>query len=626
MSAANFQKSTTALAWSPAPPILKFERADWSLFRTIEGLQQKAGVPRHKLSRLVVKEITDNALDEGGRARVGTLPDGSFFIEDDGPGIDPAEIAHLFSIARPLVSTKLLRLPIRGALGNGLRVVAGAVLASAGTLTVITRNRRIELKPDYDGSTKILSTTDVNFPTGTRVEISFGPALPTDPQALGWAQLACRLAQGRVYVGRSSPWWYDGPQFHEVLCASGTTPVRELVATLDGCTGGTAGEIVATAKLSRAICNNVSREQATVLLEAARRHAKPVTAERLGAVGPDAFPGCAYVQSTGSTRFGSVAPLAEVPFVVEAWTAKTADTRLTVCVNRTPIAGEIHAARDKRDIDAFGCGLAHTIAQAPIEAQFSLVVNVITPYMPITSDGKEPNLYPFLTAIAAAAGKAVKKAHRPTAAGRVSQKDIVLDNLDDAIATVSGDEGLEFGPRQLLYVLRPIVRDETGKELTAQNFNAIITDYENENGEIPLMYREPRGSICHPHSGEVIMLGTRTVESYERPPWLYNKIIYIEKEGWLGALKAKRWPERYDCTLISSKGFTTRAARDLVDKLAEHDESVTVFCVHDADAFGTMIYQTFQEATKARGARKIRIINLGLEPWEAVEMDWKSRK
>jgi len=33
-----------------------------------------------------------------------------------------------------------------------------------------------------------------------------------------------------------------------------------------------------------------------------------------------------------------------------------------------------------------------------------------------------------------------------------------------------------------------------------------------------------------------------------------------------------------------------------------------------------MIYQTFQEATKARGARKIRIINLGLEPWEAVEM------
>ena len=41
--------------------------------------------------------------------------------------------------------------------------------------------------------------------------------------------------------------------------------------------------------------------------------------------------------------------------------------------------------------------------------------------------------------------------------------------------------------------------------------------------------------------------------------------------------------------------------------------------MHDADASGTMIYQTLQEATKARGARKIDIINLGW-PWEALAM------
>ncbi len=33
-----------------------------------------------------------------------------------------------------------------------------------------------------------------------------------------------------------------------------------------------------------------------------------------------------------------------------------------------------------------------------------------------------------------------------------------------------------------------------------------------------------------------------------------------------------------------------------------------------------MIYQTLQEATRARGARKIEIVNIGLEPWEAVAM------
>jgi hypothetical protein len=34
-----------------------------------------------------------------------------------------------------------------------------------------------------------------------------------------------------------------------------------------------------------------------------------------------------------------------------------------------------------------------------------------------------------------------------------------------------------------------------------------------------------------------------------------------------------------------------------------------------------MIYQTFQEPTRARGARKIKIVNIGLEPWEAIDMD-----
>ena len=271
------------------------------------------------------------------------------------------------------------------------------------------------------------------------------------------------------------------------------------------------------------------------------------------------------------------------------------------------------------DIDLFGCGLQHTVAEAPKDKSFAIRLNITTPYMPITSDGKEPNLEPFLDGICDAVAKAVRKARRPDAKG-MSQKDVVLDNLDDAIAAVSGEEGYRFNARQLFYFLRPIVMDETGKELKVENFKSIITDYENEHGDIPLMYREPRGSITHPHRDETITLGTLMVEEYERPAWNFNKLLYIEKEGAQEALKQNRWMERHDCAVMSSKGFSTRAARDLIDKLVEHDEPVEVFCVHDADASGTMIYQTLQEATKARGARKIKIINLGLEPWEAVEM------
>jgi hypothetical protein len=285
------------------------------------------------------------------------------------------------------------------------------------------------------------------------------------------------------------------------------------------------------------------------------------------------------------------------------------------------VTGDIEATRDKRDIDVYGCGLSHTIAKAPKEKQFVICVNLTTPYMPITSDGKAPDLKHFFGEIAAAVGKAVKKAHRPNAGSKLSQIGVVLDNLDAVIADVSGDGEFRFNQRQLLYGLRPIVMDEIGEELKLANFTKIITAYENEHGEIPGMYREPRGSIYHPHRNETITLGTLMVEDYERPAWTFNKLVYIEKEGFSEALKEKRWGERHDCAVLSSKGFSTRAARDLIDKLAEHDEPVTVFCVHDADASGTMIYQTLQEATKARGARKIKIVNLGLEPWEALAME-----
>ena len=83
-----------------------------------------------------------------------------------------------------MISTKLLRLPTRGALGNGLRVVAGAVLASGGFLVVTTRNRRIELHPERNSSTTVVTLTPVDFPIGTRVEIGFGLAIPEDADAL----------------------------------------------------------------------------------------------------------------------------------------------------------------------------------------------------------------------------------------------------------------------------------------------------------------------------------------------------------------------------------------------------------------------------------------------------------
>jgi hypothetical protein len=430
----DFQNSNLDLASLPAAPNLKFEREDWTSFRTIEGLTQKAGVSKNKLSRLVLKEIADNGLDTGTDVEIGELPEGGYFVADSGPGIDgtPEEIARLFSISRPMISTKLLRLP------------------------------------------------------------------------------------------------------------------RELIAELDGCTGGKAGEIVAAAGLRRSLCKNVTQEQAAILLATAQELAKPVRPERLGAAGAELFGNSAYACVRGTAEFGSGELPAEIPFVVEAWAKPDEATAIGVCVNRTPVTGNIEATREKREINIYGCGLADTVAQAPKEAQFRIWLNVITPFMPITSDGKEPDLEPFLDEIQTTIGKAVRKAHRPKGSSGASQKDVVLNNLDAVIAEVSGDGEFRFNARQLFYALRPIVMEATGEELKIGNFTAIITDYEEEFGEIEGMYREPRGSITHPHRDETITLGTLMVEEYERPEWTFNKLMYVEKEGANEALKAVRWPEQHD--------------------------------------------------------------------------------
>ena len=124
-------------------------------------------------------------------------------------------------------------------------------MASAWSLVrfwpVRTRNKRIQLRPERDGTTTVVSVKPVRFPVGTRVEIVFGPALDCDANTLDWAKEASYFAQmGKTYTGKTSPHWYDVPHFHELLSASDVL-VRELVAQLDGCTGGNASDAPASA-------------------------------------------------------------------------------------------------------------------------------------------------------------------------------------------------------------------------------------------------------------------------------------------------------------------------------------------------------------------------------------------
>jgi hypothetical protein len=142
-----FRERQRAAAAAQAP--LLFERADWQLFLRRETLSRKAGCEPGQIGRIVLKEVVDNALDTGsGEVTLEEIP-GGYRVTDHGPGIDPADVARLFAVNRPLLSSKLKRLPLRGMLGNGLRVVCGAVAAfDDGTITVTSRGHRQTLAID----------------------------------------------------------------------------------------------------------------------------------------------------------------------------------------------------------------------------------------------------------------------------------------------------------------------------------------------------------------------------------------------------------------------------------------------------------------------------------------------
>ena len=394
-----------------------FTREDWTLFRTLGTLSQKAGVAADKLPRLVAKELADNALDVAGAAEIGLLPDNGFFVADRGDGIpgDDQAVADLFSIARPLVSSKLLRLPSRGALGNGLRVVAGAVLATDGKLAVATNGRRLHLKPQDDGSTAIVAVEPYER-KGTRIDVYLGDALTVDDDALRWASDAAVYARGgEDYKGKTSPHWYDADAFFELLQAANSRPVRDIVADLDGCSGAKAGKI-AQDFLGRS-CDSMTREEAEALLAIARRSAKPVKARRLGRMGEDAFIALTgdhtgtYAVGEGEIEITSARGDldATIPFVVEAFVSVNErgksgdDIRLDIAVNKTPMTADARAMhrthQRKNYVVIFGAGLSHRVVDVGRIYLREIVLNIITPYMPITSDGKAPDLMAFLPVI-----------------------------------------------------------------------------------------------------------------------------------------------------------------------------------------------------------------------------------
>ncbi len=399
----------------PAAPTrspLLFAREDWSLYCTLATLPQRAGVAAPLLPMLVAKEFCDNALDAAdaagnpGAVAISVDLDGSLTVADQGtgiPGATPEQLAGLFCVARPMLSSKLLRRPTRGAVGNGLRVCLGYLTATRGRLVIATGN--LSALSWRRRSTAPAGSSPPRRSRRSRAStlIASSSEAPFLDEHLIWAKNAIELAQQSgqpAFTGRPSPHWLDLDHFRVLLKAAvGDISVRKFLSEFDSCTGSRAQSRIASGFLRRSAAS-LDEAEAAQLLAAAQAATKPPKPAVLRPLGRDAVITAGYAIASGSFVEGVHPPEAAIPFLVECWAdafvPEDQDDRLTcsLYMNRTqavaPVSGGVWD--DELRMTISGTTIDATVPAGP---HYSITLNITSPMFRVLSDGKTPDARPF---------------------------------------------------------------------------------------------------------------------------------------------------------------------------------------------------------------------------------------
>jgi hypothetical protein len=199
----------------------------------------------------------------------------------------------------------------------------------------------------------------------------------------------------------------------------------------------------------------------------------------------------------------------------------------------------------------------------------------------------------------------------------------------------SDNNRLPATARQIFYVARPLIEEQTDKPLTYAYFSqTLLPNFINEHAECAdwdVVY-DDRGHLTEPHSKRVIGLGTLNVRAYLSrvhhlkledadfdpasiktygPDGSFGAVLYVEKEGFMPLFKRVKLAQRYDIAIMSSKGMSVTAARELVNRICR--ASVPLLVLHDFDAAGIIIKDTLENDTRRyRYTSPPKVIDIGL--------------
>jgi hypothetical protein len=614
-----------------------YDRDDWQLFLDAATLPQKAGCEPEELPALVLKELADNALDAG--ANVSLTTDGKHWIvQDDGPGVDPDQVPHLFEVNRPLRSSKLKRQPTRGMLGNGLRVV----MAWARQLIVETRGVRLSLKLDeITGHTLTIEREKIQHAPGLTVRLQASNA-----DDAGLARRIIRLARfGFIYDGPSLPQWYGQQDLARLFrAAPADATVEEVIRDLG---------LSPTERSGSQMAHEIGSDEVGTLLREMQQQTKAIQPEKIGRLG------ALYLKCQGyAHKAGIVIEQAggHVPYVVEAnvrcersKTKGSGQVEYRLTVNRSATLAHLHGYSEPDYLSILGCGL--DVAVGAPTGNYSINLSVITPHIQLTSDGKSPSLKAYEGAIVDVIFKAARQAHRAMVQPEkaMSIKAAAWQVMPAAYLTASTNGALPANARQVMYAARGPILRLTGKGILDDHYftQTLLPDYMEEHLKTTVEWDvvfDDRGSLTEPHTGRVVPLGTIQVRQYlqERPqPEVpatidpgsmsetvgplnrYRDILFIEKEGFSALIAHAQIAERFDIGIMSTKGMSVTAARLLIDKLMQFGLQ-RVFVLHDFDLYGFSIFGTLGKSSRRyRFHSEARIVDLGLrlEDIEAMGLE-----
>jgi hypothetical protein len=205
--------------------------------------------------------------------------------------------------------------------------------------------------------------------------------------------------------------------------------------------------------------------------------------------------------------------------------------------------------------------------------------------------------------------------------------------MAQAYRAAAGSLG-QANPRQIFYKARPLILRITGKDyLDGKYFSqTLLVDYVNETGVAWDIIWDDRGHFREPHTGRVIGVDTLAVRRYladcrtpkieeaaivsaavttQGPQGRFGAALFIEKEGFQGILEASGIAEKFDIAIMSTKGMSVTAARQLIDGPAAM--GVRIFVLHDFDVAGFSIAKTFVTSGRRHAFRhQVDWVDLGL--------------